>query len=302
MPLYAGRDFQRVSCVGQCTAPTSTTSPYIRSSSHRFHCTVVFSAFQSPFWWFNCLFIIHVLLENMSSPCDARSGPLPELPSSPPPIPMAMPTATMGSRKPKKPPPITPKRFTRFFTPRTSTHGSSKLSSSGRQLQDITRSAINRSNNATHRSTPRKTVNFADVMVEKPLETPQMNSRKRKTPYLSPESSPAQSSPSKRSKLTTPPPFTILEDPPVFEEPRAFPAPIRRLKSLGGTSRKLQRSFGGALGIGRGFVRDHCTSWQDQTADFYSTSDDYHELPHGAPPFCTATCNGKFTLRLDNVT
>ncbi|KAF2646346.1 WD40 repeat-like protein [Massarina eburnea CBS 473.64] len=225
----------------------------------------------------------------MSSPCASRSvlhEPLSEmLSSSPPP-----PSSVTGSRKPKKPPPITPRRLTRFFTPRTSTHGSSALSKSGRQLQDITRTAVNR-NHAAHKATPRKTVNFADVMVETSIETPKMSSRKRKTPYLSPESSPFQSSPSKRSKHTTPPPFTILEDPPAFEESSVYPAPIRRLKGSGGIARKLDRSFGGILGTGRGFLRDHCSSWQDQTANFYSGSDDQHELPPGAPPFCTAACN-----------
>ncbi|KAF2658859.1 WD repeat-containing protein-like protein [Lophiostoma macrostomum CBS 122681] len=211
------------------------------------------------------------------------------LSSSPPPA-----AFTAGSRKLKKPPPITPKRFTRFFTPRNSKNGSSRtlsLGSSGRQLQDITRSAINRCPNATRRTTPRKTVNFADVMVEQ-VVTPKASSRKRKTPYLSPESSPAQSSPSKRSRYVTPPPFTIMEDdPPAFEEPPVYQAPIRRIKISNRPARILQRSFGGASGVGRGLIRDHCTSWQDQTANFYSGSNDSHQLQQGAPPFCTASCN-----------
>lgn len=227
-----------------------------------------------------------ILEGKMSSPCAARSTlrePTPELFSSSPP------PATMGNRKPKRPPPITPKRFTRFFTPRNSRNGSSRttLSSSGRQLQDITRAALNRSQNA-QRTTPRKTVNFADV--ENQMQTPHSSSRKRKNPYLSPETSPAQSSPSKRSRYVTPP-FEILEDAPLFEEPPVFPAPVRRIRTLGSASRTLQRSFGGILSVGRGFRRDHCSSWQDQTADFYSSAEDYHQLPDNAPPFCTASCN-----------
>jgi hypothetical protein len=229
----------------------------------------------------------------MSSPCAPRSRlqePTPELfASSPPP---AF-TASLGSRKPKRPPPITPKRFTRFFTPRNSKDVSSRtaLSSSGRQLQDITRAAINRSRAAT-RTTPRKTVNFADI--ENTMRTPQSRSGKRKNPYISPETSPAQSSPSKRSRYVTPPPIEILEDAPVFDEPPVFPVPVRRIRSLGGASRTLQRSFGGILSVGRGFRRDHCTSWQDQTADFYSGADDLHQLSEGAPPFCTASCNSTY--------
>ncbi|KAF1847167.1 WD repeat-containing protein-like protein [Cucurbitaria berberidis CBS 394.84] len=224
----------------------------------------------------------------MSSPCAPRTTaqePTPDLFSSSPPAP----AATTGSRKPKRPPPITPKRFTRFFTPRNSKNVSShtSLSASGRQLQDITRAAINR--NATQRSTPRKTVNFVDI--ENQMQTPQSSSRKRKNAYLSPETSPAQSSPSKRSRYVTPPPFEILDDLAAVEEPPVFPVPIRRLRTLGAASRTLQRSFGGILSVGRGFKSDHCTSWQGQTADFYSSSDDLNQLPQGAPPFTTASCN-----------
>jgi hypothetical protein len=223
----------------------------------------------------------------MSSPCAPRhilQGPTPDLFSSSPP------SAATGSlsRKVKRPPPITPKRFTRFFTPRNSKTGSSRTAPtrSSRQLQDITRAAINRS--AAPRTTPRKTVNFADV--ENHVHTPSSSARKRKTPYLSPETSPVQSSPSKRSRYVTPDPFEVLHDTHFFEEP-VFAAPVRRLRTLGGTSRTLQRSFGGILSVGRGFRRDHCTSWQDLTADFYSGADDLYQLPQRAPPFCTASCN-----------
>ncbi|KAF2126332.1 WD repeat-containing protein-like protein [Dothidotthia symphoricarpi CBS 119687] len=222
----------------------------------------------------------------MSSPCAPRTmlqEPTPELLLSSPPT---------ASRKLRRPPPITPNRFTRFFTPRNSGRGSARtaVSSSSRQLQDITRAAVNRS--TAHGTTPRKTVNFADV--ENDMHTPQTATRKRRNLYMSPESSPAQSSPSKRSRYLTPEVLDELEDP----EPPVFPAPIRRLQSLGGTSRRLQRSFGGLLSVGRGFARDHCTSWQDQTANFYSGAEDLHQLPQNAPPFCTASCNTNSLLAI----
>jgi len=233
----------------------------------------------------------------MSSPCVTRSmlqEPTPEPPSSSPPV---FTTTTAASRKQKRPPPITPKRFTRFFTPRNSKSGASEagILRAGRQLHDITRTGSNRGTAAT-RSTPRKTVNFADV--ENQVQTPHSSTRKRKAQYPSPETSPAQSSPSKRSRFATPPPsFDILEDVRVlFDEPPVFPVPVRRIRSLGGASRTLQRSFGGLLSVGRGFRHDHCTSWQHQTADFYTGSDDVHQLPQGAPPFCTASCNSTSSL------
>ena len=78
--------------------------------------------------------------------------------------------------------------------------GGLALRRSGRQLQELTRTAVNRRANGLQ-STPRKTVNFADSIAPEQLVTPKMSTRKRKSgPYLSPESSPAQPSPSKRSK------------------------------------------------------------------------------------------------------
>lgn len=225
------------------------------------------------------------------------SGPISSMPSS---SPLHAPSST-GSRKPKKPPPITPKRFTRFFTPRSSIHSSSRSISqgkSGRQLQEITRTALNRRNNVQAK-TPRKTVNFADTMAvsEEQIRTPKLSNKKRKTAYLSPESSPIQPSPSKRAR-TSPLPFAILEDEeehqkflPEEPEEKVFPLPIRRTRTIGGTARTLQRSFGGVLNVGRGFARDHCTAWQEQTAHFYTGPEDFHALPPRAPPFCTASCN-----------
>ena len=111
--------------------------------------------------------------------------------------------------------------------------------------------------------------------------------------------SPAQSSPSKRSRYVTPPAIDILEDGLDLDdedEPAIQPAPIRRLRMLGRPSRTLQRSFGGILGVGRGFRIDHGASWQDQTSNFYSGADDFRQLPEGAPPFCTASCNSMLSL------
>ncbi|KAI4628929.1 hypothetical protein J4E83_003482 [Alternaria metachromatica] len=116
------------------------------------------------------------------------------------------------------------------------------------------------------------------------MRTPQSSARKRKIPYLSPASSPAQSSPSKRSRYVTPPEIDILQDELDLddEEPAIYPAPIRRLTTLGRPSRTLQRSFGGILGA----------------ANFYSGADDLHQLSQGAPPFCTASCNTNSMLAI----
>ena len=126
--------------------------------------------------------------------------------------------------------------------------------------------------------------------------------KKRKSAYMSPESSPIQPSPSKRARTSSLPNFTILEDEDACSdvetvdlapEEAIIPLPIRRTKAVGSTARILQRSFGGMLDVGRGRLRDHCTNWQDHTADFYTGPEDFHPLPPRTLPFCTASCNSK---------
>lgn len=117
---------------------------------------------------------------------------------------------------------------------------------------------------------------------------------------MSPESSPIQPSPSKRVRMSPLPNFAILEDEDACSDVEtvdlalgeaSIPLPIRRTKALGSTARILQRSFGGMLDVGRGRLRDHCTNWQDHTADFYTGPEDFHPLPPQVLPFCTASCN-----------
>lgn len=171
----------------------------------------------------------------------------------------------------RKPPPVTPKRFSKFFTPRSSATRVSKSTGTraGRQLRDIThQSALNsRTGPSRYRSPNKKTVAFQDLNVHpKVLQTPTSSSRKRKS-YATPESSPPQqSSPCKRTRSddvipSSPPAY--LDDLPVYErsispESRQPPPRIRRATGGSATARTLQRSFGGAEYITRGRRRDNC--------------------------------------------
>ncbi|QDS77331.1 hypothetical protein FKW77_004966 [Venturia effusa] len=205
----------------------------------------------------------------------------------------------------RKPPPVTPKRFSKFFTPRTSTGRVSKptVTRAGRQLRDITdQSSLN--SRVPHprqfRTPSKKSVAFQDVNVKsKALQTPTSSSRKRKS-YATPESSPPQqSSPCKRIRSddvipSSPPAY--LDDLPVYErsmtpELREPPPRIRRAHGGSAASRMLERSFGGADYIARGRRRDNCIHWQAQTANFYTEPDDAHQFAHPALPFCTASCH-----------
>ncbi|KAK7559466.1 Lethal(2)denticleless protein [Phyllosticta citricarpa] len=218
------------------------------------------------------------------------------LASSPPPP--SSPSSRPVSRKPKKPPPITPKRFNKFFTPRT-TRSNTSHSTSGRQLRDITRNAVNRK-----KPTPRRTVVFSDSHApgQENYSTPKVDHHRKRKLLPSPESSPIQPSPSKRSReqgfsvnFDIPDPndvasdaeTTILEE---DEEEENYPMPIKRAPLSGRAGRILSRSFGGSRAIGRGRMYDHCGVWQDQTANFCTRPEDKHVFKNDIP-FCTASCN-----------
>lgn len=75
------------------------------------------------------------------------------------------------------------------------------------------------------------------------------------------------------------------------EEPKPLPQPIRRLRQAGSSSRLLHRSFGGSRALSRGRVLDHCSTWQPQTANFYSSPEDSHSFRGSALPFCVTPCH-----------
>ena len=172
-----------------------------------------------------------------------------------------------ASRKMKRPPTITPKRFTRFFTPRQTTHGLRPTGKSGRQLRDITQNAVNR-RRRDKTSRNEKATKSDDEIAQAPQE-----SRKRRKLIASPESSPLRSSPSKHANAVLPC-LAIFEDEAaeysddvdridchktVFDEAKPFVQPIRRMRESHASSRLLLRSFGGSWGVRRGTLRDHCS-------------------------------------------
>ncbi|KAK5148757.1 hypothetical protein LTR04_000552 [Oleoguttula sp. CCFEE 6159] len=195
------------------------------------------------------------------------------------------PSSSINSRKPRKPPPITPKRFTKFFTPRTSSTGGRKSATGGksaRQLRDITRNAINRRRPTDGKLSSNAPL-FADINVlqDENIYTPRLGPGRKRKGLPSPESSPIQPSPSKRTQPTSPPLLQVVEaeeedsrlddellasSPPVEheeeyeEELELVCLPIRRLRHAGVNARILQRSFGEDQRVGRGRYYDHCTT------------------------------------------
>ncbi|KAI5238842.1 WD40 repeat-like protein [Aureobasidium subglaciale] len=211
--------------------------------------------------------------------------------SSLPTSPTAASSSLAASNKPKGQPSITPRRFTRFFTPITTR--SSTTTKSSKRLKDITKNAVNQ-------------VKFGGFHDVPQFETP----RKKRKVLPTPESSPVQpldSSPLRPLDYHYHGPSNLShhrdfdydasdieeeDEEEEEEEEKRFPEPITRLRNVGTSSRILQRSFGGSRAINRGRINDHCVpDWRAQTADFYSRPEDCYSYRGDALPFCVTRCN-----------
>ncbi|KAK4554386.1 hypothetical protein LTR86_008594 [Recurvomyces mirabilis] len=204
---------------------------------------------------------------------------------------------TSSSLKPRKPPTVTPKRFTKFFTPRHTlkTRGA-RQSKAGRQLRDITKNGINR----RRQQMPLKD-EILQHLENDELFAPPLKRRKRSIDLAS---SPPRSSPLKHIQISSE--IDIFQDEPVspqasddeelpdlLDSLKPFPQPIRRLTYNDRSRSILQRSFGGydALSCGwRG--AGHGVDWQAETANFVTAPTDVHSFHAGtALPFCSASCH-----------
>lgn len=108
----------------------------------------------------------------------------------------SLPTPDISSQestaKPKQLPTVTPRRFKRFFTPRSSLRQSPTTGSSGRVLRDITASGSNSRSLGRHWTASER----AKVLVEDDAEAVPYVSRKRKQArLLTPVTTPSSSSP-----------------------------------------------------------------------------------------------------------
>ncbi|KAL1957378.1 hypothetical protein VTO42DRAFT_6058 [Malbranchea cinnamomea] len=229
------------------------------------------------------------------------------IPSSPPPLYSSEPTlpsSPLPTLKPKRPPPITPRSFKRFFTPRSSLN-SFKTKDNGRSrhaLSDITTPALNRFGPAFPR-TPNSPEEDDSKQILAPAATP---NKKRKLSFCS-SSSPLQSSPLRRVRISST--VHVDAEKPDVEEPErttecvqvepedepkpTVPVDLRRSKTLQAASSVFLRNLSSRTA--RLTLRASCaTSWRDETANFYSRPKDVHECLHEdrlALPFCTASCH-----------
>ncbi|GFN12612.1 WD40 repeat domain-containing protein [Aspergillus tubingensis] len=229
-----------------------------------------------------------------------------ELPSSPPSI-----ASDVGyRRKPKKPPPVTPRSFRRFFTPRSMLDGGNSASSvrTNRQaLKALSSPAVNRLGPAFTRTSK---------AVEHRPEAPDFTrtpTRKRKLSFSS-IGSPLQSSPLKKVQVR----HAVQNDeevavpvrdiqlkiesrdddvkPNAVTKPPRQVLPVRRSQALQSSGALYMRSLSGSRANRVTMRSNSGAGWQDLTSNFYSRPNDSHNCANISGdryvlPFCTAACN-----------
>ncbi|OJJ51189.1 hypothetical protein ASPZODRAFT_107514 [Penicilliopsis zonata CBS 506.65] len=232
-----------------------------------------------------------------------------EIPSSPPSI-----ASDAGiRRKQRKPPPVTPRSFRRFFTPRSMLNGvgaDESVKTNRQALKTLSSPAINRLGPAFTKTAKFTSSRVVEHDVSGPPKTP---SRKRKHSFSS-VASPLQSSPLRKVRIRAPIHDDRELDVPVRDlgvdcksqpEVRQWNSPskplhpvplIRRSAALQTSGNLYMRSVMGSM-MRRTTIRSNSgTGWQDLTSNFYSRPEDSHSCTSQsgdrlALPFCTASCN-----------
>lgn len=223
--------------------------------------------------------------------------------------------------KEKRKPSITPRKFQRFFTPRSRV--SSTPSAARRALRDLAGPSINRGQTP---SSPLKAISeenrYDDLLPS--LQDAQRVSKRRKTQHTPDQaahchlpsplntSSAIQENPSSRPRLRSPIKTTrssrvdsILDEGAYDdndEEEDGLPTEPRELKRIVPLARRgfqgqlLQRMTGLSLASNR-TIACPVVDWRTETANFYSNPEDVHEnASHEntggkSIPFCAAGCN-----------
>ena len=217
-----------------------------------------------------------------------------------------------GSR-PRKAPTITPRSFTRFFTPKSSLERGGRIGASRQALRDITASASNRGG----RRTP--TDNRVSAFREEISRTDgSLRLRKRKI-HDSLNTTPERSSPIKRIRNQS---LEIPEDDGSghgsgdeleYRSPTrgrmdgkiiTIAEPVMRSKYRGPQGRKLRQEIGayGTITKARSFRHqvEGAKEWQYETTKFFSKPNDTYVCMNVAAqaentiPFSIASCNSEF--------
>lgn len=214
--------------------------------------------------------------------------------------------SSQQSIKPRKPPSVTPRTFTRFFTPKSSLERAGRIGASRQALRDITASASNRRGKG--RRTPTKdTIQIFEDDFRLPSGGTGTKKKKRKIPDsldVTRRSSPLKrirnqsvdvsDSESAAEDTNSSDDAVILRQRQGIKH-RQHPKRVHPILQSGyrkGLGRDLQREIGGYGKI----TKARCLA-QHETSTFYTTPKDVHDcnnlgLPTGhSLPFCSASCN-----------
>ncbi|KAI8625361.1 WD40-repeat-containing domain protein [Xylariaceae sp. FL1651] len=212
------------------------------------------------------------------------------------------------SGKERKDPSITPRKFKRFFTPRSRVP--SQLSPARKALRDLGAATLNQRYQTPAPSSPLKPL-FEEEAQDENIEFQSCRIAKRRKTHHTPESSPIRPSPLGVSHGLRPgllsPIRSLNSSQEISESDEECseddllipPQPSKRLLPLstrGLTSQIAQRELGGLPQAGRAYMSYPAADWRIDTADFHSRPDDVHnctshEGPGQCIPFCTAACH-----------
>lgn len=216
------------------------------------------------------------------------------------------------SSRPRKPPTITPRSFTRFFTPKSSLRKGGKIGASRQALRDITASASNRKG---RRTPPKDATHTLDSGDEDSTAK-----RRRKWAPSSPDPTPELSSPLKRICHQS---LEIAEDDSdgdatlsdsenggnsgrrrrSYRQRLTLVKPIAASRYHNELGSSLQREIGGIVRKpGRASSTYHASTsgaWQYETSNFFTRPKDVHICANlstpgdHSVPFCAASCKSK---------
>ena len=232
-----------------------------------------------------------------------------ENPTSSPVLP---PAKRQDGGRPRKAPTITPRSFTRFFTPKSSLERGGRIGASRQALRDITSSGSNRSG----RRSPTK--DFAKGLGEDIRRTDNLLGRRKRKTHDSLNTTPERSSPLKRIRNQS---LEIPEDddsghgsgeelgyrsPIGSRQDRkiiTITGPIVCSKYRGPQGRSLRREIGayGTITKSRSFNHQlaGAKEWQYETTNFFTKPEDTYVCMNVAAqadntiPFSIATCNSE---------
>lgn len=208
-----------------------------------------------------------------------------------------LPSLSRQSKKERKPPTITPRTFTRFFTPKSLS--SKQISSSRRALRELSSSATNSRSRRALRP---------DRIIPEGLSASSGAKRRKLQSHVATEVE--LSSPIKRIHNQTldvseaeasEADFTDQEcNDSVPHSPTRIP---RRLKHDPFGSHLSRELYGPRLGhrLHQKYAH-HNSEWQSETANFFSKPEDVHASHHvendsDSIPFCATPCNSKYQRR-----